>query len=210
MAAGPLAELIDGRFFTADEEASAQQVAILGPSTAARLFADEPPVGNTITIGSQTFTVVGVLTAVGSSSVTNDDDQVVIPMTTFAQRLSSSTDTRAVSAIYVAARSQDSISSAHQQITRALVANHQTTAADQDFTIITFEALMTAAETTTAVLTTLLSSIAGISLLVGGIGDEHHAGLGQRTVREIGLRKALGATPAVIRRQFLVEAGIVG
>ena len=204
-------ELIDGRFFTADEEASAQQVAILGPSTAARLFADEPPVGNTITIGSQTFTVVGVLTAVGSSSVTNDDDQVVIPMTTFAQRLSSSTDTRAVSAIYVAARSQDSISSAHQQITRALVANHQTTAADQDFTIITFEALMTAAETTTAVLTTLLSSIAGISLLVGGIGVMNImlVSVSER-VREIGLRKALGATPAVIRRQFLVEAGIVG
>ncbi|MGB3955743.1 MAG: ABC transporter permease [Brooklawnia sp.] len=204
-------ELIDGRFFTADEEAGAQQVAILGPSTAAQLFADEPPVGNTITIGSQMFTVVGVLTAVGSSSITNDDDQVVIPMTTFAQRLSSTSDTRAVSAIYVAARNQDSISSAHQQITRALVANHQTTAADQDFTIITFEALMTAAETTTAVLTTLLSSIAGISLLVGGIGVMNImlVSVSER-VREIGLRKALGATPAVIRRQFLVEAGIVG
>ncbi len=204
-------ELIDGRFFTAEEEQTAQQVAVLGPTTAANLFSDEAPVGRTILINAQTFTVVGVLTPVGSSSMTNDDDTVVIPLTTFAQRLSATTDTRSVSAIYVAARDQDSIASAHQQITRALVASHQTTAADQDFTIITFEALMTAAGTMTSVLTTLLTGLAGISLLVGGIGVMNImlVSVSER-VREIGLRKALGATPAVIRRQFLVEAGIVG
>ena len=204
-------ELIDGRFFTAEEEQTAQQVAVLGPTTAANLFSDEAPVGRTILINAQTFTVVGVLTPVGSSSMTNDDDTVVIPLTTFAQRLSATTDTRSVSAIYVAARDQDSIASAHQQITRAIVASHQTTAADQDFTIITFEALMTAAGTMTSVLTTLLTGLAGISLLVGGIGVMNImlVSVTERT-REIGLRKALGGRPQLIRRQFLVEALILG
>ena len=149
--------ILDGRFFTPEEEARAESVAVLGPTTAARLFGGDPAVGNTILVNHQRFTVIGVLEAVGSGSMTNDDDQIVVPLTSFAQRLQVMGTSRQIQAIFVAARDDDSIASAHQQITRALVVSHRTTAADQDFTILTFQALMTAASTMTGVLTTLLS-----------------------------------------------------
>ena len=204
-------EMVDGRFFTGDEEAAADSVAVVGPTTAAQLFGDTPAVGCSILVNAQRFTVIGVLEAVGSGSMSNDDDQVVIPLSTYAQRVSPTPDSRAVAAIYVAARDNASIASAHQEITRALTVAHRTTATNQDFTVLTFQALMTAANSMTAVLTTLLSGIAGISLLVGGIGVMNImlVSVSER-VREIGLRKALGATPALIRRQFLVEAAMVG
>ena len=203
--------LVDGRFFSDAEQASAAQVAVLGPVTASDLFADTPAVGQDITIEGQSFLVVGVLDSVGASSLSNDDDTVIVPLTTMAQRLTAPASARMLSTIYVTARDDASISSAHQQITRALTVNHATTAADPGFSIMTFQALLTAADTMTAVLTTLLSGLAGISLVVGGIGVMNIMLVSvTERVREIGLRKALGATPALIRRQFLVEAGILG
>lgn len=203
--------LVDGRFFTEVEQASAAQVVVLGPTTAGNLFADSPAVGQEVVMSGQTFLVVGVLESVGASSMTNDDDTVVMPITTVAQRLVPPASARNLQAIYVAARDDASISAAHQQITRALTVNHAKTAADQDFSIMTFQALLTAMNTMTAVLTTLLAGLAAISLVVGGIGVMNImlVSVSER-VREIGLRKALGATPALIRRQFLVEAGILG
>lgn len=203
--------LVDGRFFNASEESSAAQVAVLGPTTAADLFEGAPAVGREVAVDGQTFLVVGVLESVGSGSLSNDDDLMVVPLSTMAQRLAQPANALALQSIYVAARDDASISSAHQQITRALTVNHQTTAADQDFSIMTFQALLTAANSMTAVLTTLLGGLAGISLVVGGIGVMNImlVSVSER-VREIGLRKALGATPALIRRQFLVEAGILG
>lgn len=201
--------MLDGRFFTDAELAQAARVAVLGSTTAYELFTDRPAVGQTITVNSQSFTIIGVLTSVGSSSMTNDDDAIVVPMSTMAQRLSM-TGT-GLSAIYIAARDADSISSAHQQVTRALTVAHQKTVADKDFSIMTFQALLDAMDQMTSVLTTLLSGLAGISLVVGGIGVMNImlVSVSER-VREIGLRKALGATPSLIRRQFLVEAGVLG
>ncbi|MFT3875744.1 MAG: ABC transporter permease [Propioniciclava sp.] len=204
-------KLVDGRFFSDAEQASAAQVAVLGPITASTLFPDSPAVGGEVSIEGQSFLVVGVLDSVGASSLSNDDDTVIVPITTMAQRLTAPASARMLSTIYVTARDDASISSAHQQITRALTVNHATTAADQGFTIMTFQALLTAADTMTGVLTTLLSGLAGISLVVGGIGVMNIMLVSvTERVREIGLRKALGATPALIRRQFLVEAGILG
>ncbi|MFV0406903.1 MAG: ABC transporter permease [Propioniciclava sp.] len=203
--------MANGRFFTDGELASAEQVAVLGPATAAELFTEIPALGQQITINTQAFTVVGVLEPSGSNSIQNEDDTVLVPLSTMAQRLAPSANARSLTAMYIAARDEASIGSAHQQITRTLVVNHGTTTADKDFSIMTFQALMTAADTMTGVLTSLLSGLAAISLIVGGIGVMNImlVSVSER-VREIGLRKALGATPALIRRQFLVEAGILG
>ena len=202
--------LADGRFFSDAEASAGASVAVLGPTTAAQLFNDRPAIGQRITVNSQTFTVVGVLASVGTSSMSNDDDTVLVPLSTYAARMATG-NTRSINAIYVAARDKDSISSAYQEIERAIGANHGTTPGDADFSIMTFQALMAAADSMTSILTTLLGGIAGISLLVGGIGVMNImlVSVSER-VREIGLRKALGATPALIRRQFLVEAAILG
>lgn len=203
--------LSEGRFFTEAEQASAAQVAVLGPETARSLFDQEPPVGKEIVVSGQTFVVIGVLESSGSASLSNDDDVLVIPMLTMAQRLSTPSGALTINTMYVAARDDASITAAHQEITRALTVNRQTTTADQDFSIFTFQALLTAANTMTGVLTSLLGGLAAISLVVGGIGVMNImlVSVSER-VREIGLRKALGATPRLIRRQFMVEAGILG
>ncbi len=201
----------DGRFFTDAEQASAAQVAVLGPETARNLFGGEPPVGHDVVLSGQTFNVIGVLESSGSASLSNEDDVIVVPMSTMAQRLSPPAMATTISTIYVAARDDASIAAAHQEITNALTVNRQTTTADQDFSIFTFQALLTAANTMTGVLTSLLGGLAAISLIVGGIGVMNImlVSVSER-VREIGLRKALGATPKLIRRQFMVEAGILG
>ena len=201
----------DGRFFTDAEQAGAAQVAVLGPETAHNLFDTEPPVGREIVVSGQTFVVIGVLESAGSAGLSNEDDVVVVPMATMAQRLSPPSMANTLSTIYVAARDDASIAAAHQEITAALTVNRQTTTADKDFSIFTFQALLTAAGTMTGVLTTLLGGLAAISLIVGGIGVMNImlVSVSER-VREIGLRKALGATPKLIRRQFMVEAGILG
>jgi len=186
-------------------------VAVLGPRTAAELFPDGAAVGQTIGVDANQFTVIGVLTEAGSSLTTNEDDTVVVPGTTFAARLSASANPIAVSAIYLQAHDDDSLSAAYQEVRSALLTSHRVTAADADFSVNTQAALVDAAASVTGVLTTLLSGIAAISLLVGGIGVMNImlVSVSER-VREIGLRKALGATPTLIRRQFIVEAGILG
>ena len=203
--------LAEGRFFTDVEQSSAAQVAVLGPETARTLFGQEAPVGKEIVVSGQSFVVIGVLESAGSASLSNDDDVLVVPMSTMAQRLSTPASALTIGTIYVAARDDASITAAHQEITNALTVNRQTTTADQDFSIFTFQALLSAANTMTGVLTTLLGGLAAISLIVGGIGVMNImlVSVSER-VREIGLRKALGATPKLIRRQFMVEAGILG
>lgn len=198
--------LADGRFFSDAEASAGASVAVLGPTTAAQLFNDRPAIGQRITVNSQTFTVVGVLASVGTSSMSNDDDTVLVPLSTYAARMATG-NTRSINAIYVAARDKDSISSAYQEIERAIGANHGTTPGDADFSIMTFQALMAAADSMTSVLTTLLGGIAGISLLVGGIGVMNImlVSVTERT-REIGLRQALGARPRDVLLQFLIEA----
>ena len=203
--------LAEGRFFTDAEQSSAAQVAVLGPETARTLFGQEAPVGKEIVVSGQSFVVIGVLESAGSASLSNDDDVLVVPMSTMAQRLSTPASALTIGTIYVAARDDASITAAHQEITNALTVNRQTTTADQDFSIFTFQALLSAANTMTGVLTTLLGGLAAISLIVGGIGVMNImlVSVSER-VREIGLRKAVGATPKLIRRQFMVEAGILG
>ncbi len=202
--------LASGRFFTAAELASGANVVVLGPDTANELFSRGNPVGQTITADGTTLTVIGVLAESGATSTsTSEDDLAVVPITT-AQRITGSTST-ALASLYVEAKSSDALSAAYQEVDAALLTAHDVTSASPDFSIATQDALLSTANSTNKTMTILLAGIAAISLLVGGIGVMNIMLVSvTERVREIGLRKALGATPAAIRRQFLIEASLLG
>ncbi|HVQ93913.1 MAG TPA: ABC transporter permease [Mycobacteriales bacterium] len=205
-------KLSSGRFLSAADQNTAATVTVLGDSTATELFGPIDPVGQTVTIGSKPFTVIGVLTASGSTGNANNDDQALIPMSTAQQRVFGGTTRSAVQTIYVQATSADTLSAAYQEAQNELLVLHGSgTAANADFTITTQDSLVTAANSVNRTLTILLAGIAAISLFVGGIGVMNIMLVSvTERVREIGLRKALGARPRVIRRQFLVEASVLG
>jgi putative ABC transport system permease protein len=197
-----------GRLFTSSEQQAAAKVVVLGSETASELFAIGNPVGQTVTVNGQPLTVIGVLAASGSSSTaTSEDDMALMPITTAKQLTGSASST--ISTLYVEATSQANLSAAYQEIDAALLTLHRVTT--PDFTIASQDSLLETANATNKTLTILLGGIAAISLLVGGIGVMNIMLVSvTERVREIGLRKALGATPRAIGRQFLVEAGTLG
>ncbi|GAA3619917.1 ABC transporter permease [Microlunatus ginsengisoli] len=198
--------LAQGRFFTQTELDSAANVMVLGASTAEELLTSPVVVGSTVTVNGTAFTVIGVLASNGSSGTTNEDDQALIPYTTAQQTLGTSAP-GTVSSIYLEAVSSDRLSAAYQQAYNALLTRHDVTATTADFSISSQQSLVETATATTETLTILLGGIAAISLLVGGIGVMNIMLVSvTERIREIGLRKALGATPRVIRSQFLMEA----
>jgi putative ABC transport system permease protein len=204
----------EGRFLTAHDVATDAAVVVLGSDTASELFGVRPPVGQSVTIGDVPFQVVGVLASVGSgsSSTTDQDDEAVVPITSAATRIVGGTSRTSVSDIYVEAGSKGTISAAYQEADAELLALHSiSTPTDADFSIASQQSILSTATSVDSTLTVLLGGIAGISLLVGGIGVMNIMLVSvTERIREIGLRKALGATPQAIRRQFLVEASTLG
>lgn len=203
---------VEGRFIDAADLAHAAPVAVLGPTVVKQLFRGVDPLGQTVRIASLTATVVGVLNAASTpttSSTASQDDEVVVPLTTAVERISYSSS---LSSILVAARSSTLLSAAYQEVETDLLALDGTrTPGRAGFTISTPQTLVTAAGSVDKTLTELLDGIAGIALLVGGVGVMNVMLMSvSERVREIGLRKALGATPRVIRRQFVLEAAVLG
>ncbi|WP_368498420.1 ABC transporter permease [Herbiconiux sp. A18JL235] len=205
-------ELVAGEFITADDEATQAAVVVLGSETATELFGTTNVVGRSVSIDGRSFEIVGVLASAGSDSSSNLDDLAVVPLSTAANQLIGGTDSSSVSTIYVKAASDAQLAAAYQEVQTVLLNLHAVADADSaDFTISSQNALVDTATSIYQTLTVLLTGIAALSLLVGGIGVMNImlVSVTERT-REIGLRKALGAPPWAIRRQFLVESAILG
>lgn len=201
--AWPLAE---GDFFSAEDVKSGARVAVLGKTTVKKLFEDASPIGETIRIKNVPFTVVGVLSAKGSNMMGQDqDDTVIVPYTTAMRRLFGQTNLRSIN---VSAATASDIENVSQQITELLRQRHRIQPGrDDDFMIRTQQEITEFATSTSRIMTGLLGAIAGVSLLVGGIGIMNImlVSVTERT-REIGIRLAVGGRKRDIQRQFLLEA----
>jgi putative ABC transport system permease protein len=156
--------------------------------------------------------VIGVLERIDSSDDTSGNDVAIVPIATYNQRLVGGTGRNSVSTIYVKAASDRALSAAQQEADKLLLNRHGITDSDDaDFAIATQESVIEAATSVDDTLTVMLGGIAAISLLVGGIGVMNIMLVSvTERIREIGLRKAIGGRPRLIRRQFLVEASILG
>jgi putative ABC transport system permease protein len=201
-----------GRFLDGQDIADHAAVAVIGSDTASELFSGQDPVGQTVNVNGVPLTIVGVLNSVGNSSSTtgsNQDDQLILPISTATERIF---PTSSLNSILLQANSAGALSSAYQEADAELLALHGITdAASADFTIQSESSLVSTATSVDRTLTVLLGGVAGISLLVGGIGVMNIMLVSvTERIREIGLRKALGAKPSAIRRQFLLEASVLG
>ncbi len=202
-------DLTSGRSFTQQDVRGATKVALLGQTVASNLFGDQNPVGQSIRIKNVPFTVIGLLAPKGQSAQGQDqDDTVLIPVTTAQKKLFGTQFPGMVRIILVKARSSEDLAPAEQQIDELLRQRHHIgQKQDNDFTVRNLTQIMQAAEQSTKVMTLLLGAIASVSLLVGGIGIMNImlVSVTERT-REIGIRMAIGAKTWDIRLQFIIEA----
>jgi putative ABC transport system permease protein len=203
-----------GRFLSEDDLKRNARVITLGSAIARDLFGQSNPIGQQVRIKGTSFEVIGVMDEKGAFLGTNQDDTIFMPFTTMSSRLIGRTSPYgiAVQVITVSAKDNDSINAAKFQIENLLRLRHQTNdgQTDETFTIRTQKDALEIVNNITGALTLMLAAIAGISLLVGGIGIMNImlVSVTERT-QEIGLRKALGATQADILTQFTIEAVIL-
>ncbi|MFH1201510.1 MAG: ABC transporter permease [Candidatus Omnitrophota bacterium] len=195
-----------GRFFSEVEVKMRDKVILLGPTVARELFGDMNPVGENLKLNLINFKVIGVLPSKGANAFHDQDDITIIPVTTAMFRVFGK---EYVDTIYVEAKNPDLIDAAEEAISSLIIKQHRLLAkeAEEAFQIRNMTDIKNTLEATTQTMSILLGSIAAISLLVGGIGIMNImlVSVSERT-REIGLRKAIGATNKDIMVQFLIEA----
>lgn len=210
-------ETSTGVFVSTEDISSNSKVVVLGATAATDLFATGvDPLGQKVRINGINFTVVGVMPSSGSSGFGSADENAYIPLSTMQRFL---TGNNKISTINVEAKTADVMSTVQTEITDTLMSSHGITDSNNvDFSVLSQSEILSTASTITGTFTLLLASIAGISLVVGGIGIMNMmlTTVTERT-REIGLRKAIGARPGDVTSQFLAEAvtlclagGIIG
>lgn len=197
-----------GAFFTKRDIRSRRKVAVIGKAVAKELFGEQEPLGAEIRIRNIPFTIIGVLSEKGQSMMGNQDDIILAPSDTVLYRMS---DGKTINVIMVSASSVDQMEDAQAEIERIIRREHKIRAgADDDFIVRSQTDLISKVTSVTGMLTMLLGAIAGISLLVGGIGIMNImlVSVTERT-REIGIRMSIGARGGDILTQFLIEAVIL-
>ena len=198
----------EGRFLTDEDNDRANKVAVLGYDIAQELFGDTSAVGQSVKIDTSKFAVVGVMAQKGVVGNTDYDSQVYIPITVVFKKF---TNQRfggdRLRVVYVSARSKDTMDSVMTQLSKVIMQALDTTPESPGFALTTQDSIIDAQASTTEAFRNLLGWVAGISLVVGGIGIMNImlVSVTERT-REIGLRQALGARPRDVRLQFLLEA----
>jgi putative ABC transport system permease protein len=200
-------QVASGQFFTSADVAAAGKVAVIGQTVVDNLFNGADPIGQVIKLNRQSFRVVGVFASKGGSGFNNQDDLVVTPITTAWDYLLGGRG-RNVQQIYVEAASAQATTNASDEVTQVLLDRHHISDPTQaDFQILSQQDILSSASQTTGILTLMLGAIAGISLVVGGIGIMNImlVTVTERT-REIGIRKAIGARRRDILMQFLIES----
>ena len=198
-------DMAEGAFLTDRDDAAMTHVVVVGPQIVTDLFGGADPLGQSLRIGGQSFTVVGVTVSKGGTGFQNPDDMVYVPLSTAQKQLFGQDY---LSSIALEAKSSDVMIDAENQVGYLLLSRHHLSdPAQADFTIFSQQDILNTASATTGSFTSLLSGIAAISLLVGGIGIMNImlVTVTERT-REIGLRKALGAKKKIIITQFLLES----
>lgn len=194
-----------GRFFTAEEVKKREKVVLLGTTVVKELFGDADPVGETIKLNLNNFRVVGILPSKGANTFQDQDDNILIPVTTAMFRVFGK---EYVDTIYVESKDATLVDDAQEAVKKMIIKTHRLNKEQEDsFQIRNMSDIKKTLEATTQTMSLLLGAIAAISLLVGGIGIMNImlVSVTERT-REIGLRKAIGANNKDIMIQFLIES----
>ncbi len=204
-------ELTEGEFISDMHVSGRDSVVVLGVDVAEEVFdSTSGLVGKTIRLNGDPFTVIGVLKSEGGTALGSRDDRVLVPLTTARARLTNRESSDQVDMIYVQAASPEVVDAAMEETAQILRSRHRSTLGVDDFDILSTESFLDAVEEITGIMTIFLGGVAGISLLVGGIGIMNImlVSVIERT-KEIGLRKAMGARRSDIMLQFLIESSML-